>query len=141
MRETDRRRAKQMAYNEEHGITPETVKKNVEDIMAGVYKGDVDMNRVTAKVDKPLVGANLQAHLDGLRDGDAQGRGEPGVRGGRPAARRGQAAGGGGTGRRRRPAGAAIGGGGGVEEAVKASGRSTAGRPGQRGGNVARFPV
>jgi excinuclease ABC subunit B len=26
------------------------------------------MNRVTAKVDKPLVGANLQAHLDGLRD-------------------------------------------------------------------------
>jgi excinuclease ABC subunit B len=67
-RETDRRRAKQMAYNEEHGITPETVKKNVEDILAGVYKGDVDMNRVTAKVDKPLVGANLQAHLDGLRD-------------------------------------------------------------------------
>jgi excinuclease ABC subunit B len=68
IRETDRRRAKQMAYNEEHGITPETVKKNVEDILAGVYKGDVDMNRVTAKVDKPLVGANLQAHLDGLRD-------------------------------------------------------------------------
>jgi excinuclease ABC subunit B len=68
LRETDRRRAKQIAYNEEHGITPETVKKNVEDILAGVYKGDVDMNRVTAKVDKPLVGANLQAHLDGLRD-------------------------------------------------------------------------
>ena len=66
--ETDRRRAKQIAYNEEHNITPETVKKNVEDVLAGLYKGDVDMNRVTAKVDKPLVGANLQAHLDGLRD-------------------------------------------------------------------------
>ena len=26
------------------------------------------MNRVTAQVDKPMVGANLQAHLDGLRD-------------------------------------------------------------------------
>ena len=65
--ETDRRRAKQIAYNEEHGITPETVKKNVEDILAGLYKGDVDMNRVTAKVDKPLHGGNLQAHLDGLR--------------------------------------------------------------------------
>ena len=65
--ETDRRRAKQIAYNEAHGITPETVKKNVEDILAGLYKGDVDMNRVTAKVDKPLHGANLQAHLDGLR--------------------------------------------------------------------------
>ncbi|TCO68277.1 excinuclease ABC subunit UvrB [Rhodovulum euryhalinum] len=67
MRETDRRREKQIAYNTLHGITPETVKKNVEDILAGLYKGDVDMNRVTAKVDKPLHGANLEAHLDGLR--------------------------------------------------------------------------
>ncbi|HDR28993.1 excinuclease ABC subunit UvrB [Rhodovulum sp.] len=67
MRETDRRREKQIAYNSLHGITPETVKKNVEDILAGLYQGDVDMNRVTAKVDKPLRGANLEAHLDGLR--------------------------------------------------------------------------
>ncbi|MBN2907899.1 MAG: excinuclease ABC subunit UvrB [Rhodobacteraceae bacterium] len=67
MRETERRREKQMAYNVEHGITPETVKKNVEDILAGLYQGDVDMARVTAKVDKPLHGANLEAHLDGLR--------------------------------------------------------------------------
>ncbi|MEM6481788.1 MAG: excinuclease ABC subunit UvrB [Pseudomonadota bacterium] len=67
MRETDRRREKQVAYNEKHGITPETVKKNVEDILAGLYKGDVDMNRVTAKVDKSAVGGNLQAHLDALR--------------------------------------------------------------------------
>ncbi|MEM1363078.1 MAG: excinuclease ABC subunit UvrB [Pseudomonadota bacterium] len=66
--ETNRRRAKQIAYNEEHGITPETVKKNVEDILAGLYQGDTDQARVTAKVDKPMVGANLQAHLDGLRD-------------------------------------------------------------------------
>jgi len=65
--ETDRRREKQIAYNDEHGITPATVRKNVDDILAGLYKGDVDMNRVTAKVDKPMVGANLQAHLDGLR--------------------------------------------------------------------------
>ncbi|MEM9496659.1 MAG: excinuclease ABC subunit UvrB [Pseudomonadota bacterium] len=67
IRETDRRRDKQIAYNETHGITPETVKKNVEDILAGLYKGDVDMNRVTAKVDKTEVGGNLQAHLDALR--------------------------------------------------------------------------
>jgi excinuclease ABC subunit B len=65
--ETDRRRAKQIAYNEEHGITPTTIKKNVEDVMKGLYKGDVDMNRVTAKVDNPLAGGNLQAVLDGLR--------------------------------------------------------------------------
>ena len=69
--ETNRRRAKQVAYNQEHGITPETVKKNVEDILEGTYKGDTDMNRVTAKVDfsgsGAKVGANLAAHLDGLR--------------------------------------------------------------------------
>jgi excinuclease ABC subunit B len=67
MGETDRRRAKQVAYNELHGITPTTVKKNVEDILAGLYKGDVDMNRVTAKIDNPLAGGNLQTVLEGLR--------------------------------------------------------------------------
>ena len=65
--ETDRRRAKQIAYNEAHGITPATVKKNVDDILAGLYQGDTDQSRVTAKIDKPLVGANLQAVLEGLR--------------------------------------------------------------------------
>tara|TARA_R110002012_G_scaffold60951_3_gene159657 strand:- start:12699 stop:14915 length:2217 start_codon:yes stop_codon:yes gene_type:complete len=65
--ETDRRRVKQVAYNDKHGITPTTVKKNVEDILAGLYKGDVDMNRVTAKIDNPLAGGNLQTVLDGLR--------------------------------------------------------------------------
>jgi excinuclease ABC subunit B len=65
--ETDRRRDRQIAYNEKHGITPTTVKKNVEDILAGLYKGDVDMNRVTATIDAPLAGANLKAVLQGLR--------------------------------------------------------------------------
>ncbi|MGB7270733.1 MAG: excinuclease ABC subunit UvrB [Albidovulum sp.] len=65
--ETTRRRDKQIAYNLEHGITPATIKKNVDDILSGLYKGDVDMNRVTAKVEKPLIGANLAAHLDALR--------------------------------------------------------------------------
>ena len=65
--ETERRRVKQIAYNEEHGITPATVKKNVEDILAGLYQGDTDQSRITAKIDKPMHGANLEAHLDGLR--------------------------------------------------------------------------
>ncbi|WP_435139049.1 excinuclease ABC subunit UvrB [Pseudopelagicola sp. nBUS_19] len=65
--ETNRRRVKQIAYNEENNITPETVKKNVEDVLAGLYKGDTDMSRVTAKVDKPLYGGNLETVLDGLR--------------------------------------------------------------------------
>ncbi|MFT6426120.1 MAG: excinuclease ABC subunit B, partial [Celeribacter sp.] len=67
MGETSRRRERQMAYNVEHGITPQTVKKNVEDILAGLYKGDVDMNRVTATIDAPLAGGNLATVLDGLR--------------------------------------------------------------------------
>ena len=138
IRETDRRREKQMAYNEEHGITPETVRKNVEDILMGTYKGDVDMNRVTAKVDKPLVGANLQAHLDGLREQmrkaaenlefEEAARLRDEVKrletvelavADDPLARQAavEAA---------------------VETSQKAAGRSTAGRPGQRGGNVKR---
>ncbi len=67
MGETNRRRAKQIAYNEKHGITPATVKKNVEDVLAGLYQGDTDMARVTAKVDTRK-GGNMQAVLDGLRD-------------------------------------------------------------------------
>ncbi|MFT3689358.1 excinuclease ABC subunit UvrB [Paenirhodobacter sp.] len=65
--ETDRRRAKQMAYNLEHGITPQTVKKNVEDVLAGLWQGDTDLARVTAQIEAPKVGANLSAHLDDLR--------------------------------------------------------------------------
>jgi excinuclease ABC subunit B len=65
--ETDRRREKQAAYNELHGITPATVQKNVEDVLSGLYQGDTDQSRVTVKVSKPLVGANLAAHLEGLR--------------------------------------------------------------------------
>ena len=136
--ETNRRREKQMAYNVEHGITPATVKKNVEDILAGLYDGDVDMARVTAKVDKPLHGANLEAHLEGLREQmrkaaenlefeeAARLRDEVKrletvdlVVSDDPLARQSavDAA---------------------VEGAAKASGRSTAGRPGQRGGKRRR---
>ncbi len=65
--ETNRRREKQHAYNLAHGITPMTVKKNVEDVLAGLYKGDTDMARVTAKIDPALQGGNIQTVLEGLR--------------------------------------------------------------------------
>ena len=65
--ETTRRRDKQIAYNTLHGITPTTIKKNVEDVLLGVYQGDTDQARITVKVDQPMVGPNLAAHLDALR--------------------------------------------------------------------------
>lgn len=66
--ETNRRRARQIAHNEKHGITPATVRKNVEDVLAGLFKGDTDMSRVTATIDPDIKGGNMQAVLDGLRD-------------------------------------------------------------------------
>ena len=65
--ETDRRRARQIAYNEANGITPETIRKNVNDILEGLYQGDTDMARVTATIDLPMVGNNLETHLAELR--------------------------------------------------------------------------
>jgi excinuclease ABC subunit B len=66
LRETDRRRAKQQAYNEEHGITPTTIKRNIGDIIAHVASKD----QVTIDLgdDKPqhMVGHNLRAYIADL---------------------------------------------------------------------------
>jgi excinuclease ABC subunit B len=48
--ETDRRRNKQLAFNKEHDITPQTVQKNVADIMEAAYPGAPSTARRFAKV-------------------------------------------------------------------------------------------
>jgi excinuclease ABC subunit B len=50
MAETDRRKAKQIAYNEKHGITPKTVEKKVLDIMKGAYDDTSRRGRRYARV-------------------------------------------------------------------------------------------
>ncbi|MBN8813483.1 MULTISPECIES: excinuclease ABC subunit UvrB [unclassified Sphingomonas] len=63
--ETGRRREKQQEYNAEHGITPETVKKNIGDIIAHVASKD----QVTVEIDadRPhMVGHNLRAYIEEL---------------------------------------------------------------------------
>jgi len=67
--ETERRRTKQIAHNEAHGITPQTIRKNVDDILERVGASHSDMERVTATLQDggTKVGDNLAAHLDGLR--------------------------------------------------------------------------
>ena len=65
--ETKRRREKQIAYNKVNKITPESIKKNVKDVLEGVFEGKTDLERVTAKIDTKKFGDNLQAHLNGMR--------------------------------------------------------------------------
>ncbi|WP_040309231.1 excinuclease ABC subunit UvrB [Asticcacaulis biprosthecium] len=67
--ETARRREKQMAYNVEHGITPESVKRGISDILDSPFeKGDrvqIPMG-VAEKDSKPFMGSNFQATLKDL---------------------------------------------------------------------------
>ncbi len=67
MAETERRRAKQEEYNAEHGITPTTIIRNIQDIVAHtaaqdgvtVSTGDDERNN--------LVGHNLRAYIQDLK--------------------------------------------------------------------------
>ncbi|MEM6848281.1 MAG: excinuclease ABC subunit UvrB [Pseudomonadota bacterium] len=66
IKETNRRREKQLAYNAKHGITPESVKRNIGDILESLYERD------HVRVDKgmsdsaPGIGHNMAPTVEEL---------------------------------------------------------------------------
>ena len=74
--ETDRRRAKQVAYNKEHGITPETIRKKIGDVMQGMKARNIEMDtrRVVSSLSDQsqealeTSPAKLAKHIEKLRN-------------------------------------------------------------------------
>lgn len=73
MEETGRRREKQLEYNAKNGITPESVKARISDILDSVYerdhvRADIGVRGKGKRGEDPnnLIGNNLAAHLEDL---------------------------------------------------------------------------
>jgi excinuclease ABC subunit B len=62
--ETARRRAKQIAWNEEHGITPTTIVRGIADVLKDVSQGDyVTVEAVEGDAEAQFVGKDLRAAI------------------------------------------------------------------------------
>jgi excinuclease ABC subunit B len=64
LEETERRRAKQMAWNEAHGITPQTIRRDISDVLQTVYEQDyVTVEAVEGDTTAEFVGKDLRASI------------------------------------------------------------------------------
>lgn len=70
--ETERRREKQLAYNKEHGITPRGVKKEIRDIIDGVYRGPDVSTPATPDTSTDYQAMDEKAVSEKLRDLEAR---------------------------------------------------------------------
>ncbi|MCL6229340.1 excinuclease ABC subunit UvrB [Bartonella bilalgolemii] len=67
LQETKRRRKKQIAYNEEHQITPTSIKKNIDDILSSVHENDHNVKISHFITQNNKVGNNLTNHIQHLK--------------------------------------------------------------------------
>jgi excinuclease ABC subunit B len=68
LEETERRRGKQIAWNEAHGITPESVRKGIGDILGSVYERDHVLVETGVDGTDHAVGHNLRAVITELEE-------------------------------------------------------------------------
>jgi excinuclease ABC subunit B len=62
--ETTRRREKQRLYNAEHGITPQSIKKNISDILTSIFEKSDRVQVSTGDTETPhMVGKDLKTHI------------------------------------------------------------------------------
>jgi excinuclease ABC subunit B len=67
--ETDRRRTLQATYNDEHGITPQSIVKQIDEVMSSVYERDYLMPAYLREPSEPFrTQDEIEAHIRTLKD-------------------------------------------------------------------------